>query len=189
MGVISPCSPDACKIFEKGIHNQLYRHVQKNNLLNSSQSGFRPAHSTSRALIDVTDYVLSNMDNGLLTGAVFLDLKKAFDMVDRDILLGKLRTFGVSGNELALFKDYVTGRQQHVSTACGTTLSALPVSHGVPQGSIMGPLLFIMYINDISICVRHSKLVLYADDTAILFPGKNTTVIQQALQNDMVSIQ
>ena len=175
------------KLFEKIVHKQLYLHLATNGLLSTNQSGFRPTHSTVTALIDVTDYILENIDRGLYTGAIFLDLKKAFDTVDVPNLLGKLSSLGVHGTEQLWFKSYLTDRNQCVSIG-GETSELNSVQYGVPQGSVLGPLLFIVYVNDIQEQVKQCKITLYADDTAIFFASKDVNQVQAALQEDMKNV-
>ena len=169
--------PVVMKIFERLIHNQLYAFLSTHNLLSSHQSGFRPKHSTVTTLTDVTDYILKNIDAGHFVGGVFIDLKKAFDTVNHKILLKKLASFGIAGLELDWFKSYLSDRKQ--ATKMGTTLSkSKGVSFGVPQGTILGPLLFTMYINDLPLTVSsETKITLYADDTAVFYASKDINEI------------
>ena len=179
--------PLCMKVFERLVHNQFHTHITTNNLLNHHQSGFRPKHSTTTALIDVTDHLYNQSQNGLIIGAIFLDLKKAFDTVNPVILQEKLRAIGVHGTELQWFDNYFTNRTQVVS-ANGAVSTTQPISCGVPQGSILGPLLFTLYVNDLSSVAVHGKVVLYADDTAIFVSGKNIEDIQGKLNSDLERI-
>ena len=111
------------------------------------------------------------MDKGMMTGVVFLDLKKAFDTVDHSILLNKLISFNLGINTRLWFKSYLEDRKQSVKNG-GIKSSYLPVTHGVPQGSILGPLLFILYINDLHTFLNECHISLYADDTALYTSAK-----------------
>ena len=178
--------PVLSKIIEHAVHDQLYSFLTDNNILNSCQSGFRRNHSTSTSLIDVSDYILQNMNQGLVTGALFLDLKKAFDTVNYDILLKKLHNYGVTGNTLNWFKSYLSGRMQAVNV--NSTLSDFKhVNIGIPQGSILGPLLFIIYVNSLPDCIN-CKCIMYADDTALLFKSADSTSLQSHMNDCMLKI-
>ena len=152
------------------MHTQLLEYFQAGNLLTESQSGFRPNHSTSTALISAVNLWLANMDAGKLNGSVFIDLKKAFDTVDHNILLRKLRCcYGVNGNALQLLKSYLTDRTQRCYVN-GVLSTEQDVSCGIPQGSILGPLLFIIYI-------RHTTPGMFADDTYITTAHEDISTI------------
>ena len=111
------------------------------------------------------------MDNGLLTGAVFIDLKKAFDTIDHHILLNKLQIYGVCDRTLLWFSSYLQGRSQRVEVD-KVLSSPLDIASGVPQGSILGHLLFILYVNDMPSCICFSQVLLYADDTVMFFAAE-----------------
>ena len=158
-------------------------------ILYEQQSGFRPRHSTTTALVDVRDYLLQNIEEGFLTGVLFLDLKGAFDSVSQQILIYKLSMYGFGENELNWFRDYFCDRQQCVKVS-GVTSDYRPVSRGVPQGSLLGPLLFSLFINDL--CELsfniNTKIVLYADDTAIFCKSRNPDVAGKILQKELIMI-
>ena len=152
---------------------QLYQYLVTNNLLTRKQFGFRKGPSTVSALTSFADEVLLNMEQGKLCGAVFLDLTKAFDTVDHGILLRKLSEISLCENSLQWFRSYITDRKQR--TCCENELSdELPVTHGVPQGSILGPLLFVIYINDLPSVLNACQASLYADDTVIYCYGSSS---------------
>ena len=176
--------PIIMKVFERTIHNQLSSYLNQTNLLYAYQSGFRSKFSTETALIDVTEYIINGFDSGELVGAIMLDLKKAFDTVDPDILTQKLQWFGVSNIPLSWFKDYLSDRNQLVQFKSELS-NERPIKCGVPQGSILGPLLFILYVNDLPKVCSKTKVILYADDTAILCRGKSIAQIQKTLNSEM----
>ena len=177
------------KVYESLIHHQLYNHLDTFNLLTPDQSGFRPGHSTQTCLIEVTNYLLQNMDDGMFTGAVFLDLKKAFDTIHYKTLLKKLSLFGVTGQELDWFTSYSSGSLQ-VCKNKDSLSETLPVCFGVHQGSILGPLLFTMYINDLPSQVNKdtSKICLYADDTAIFVRSQDVNEINRILSDEPAKV-
>jgi len=127
------------------------------------------------------------MDNGNLTGAVYLDLRKAFDTVDLESLLFKLQCLGIGGDELKWFDNYIKDRSQCVQHVTAIS-DKLPISCGVPQGSILGPTLFTLYVNDIVTCISHAKIVFYADDTILLFSGKTVDDIKSILNKDLQNV-
>ena len=184
--------PACMKIFEKFVHNQLYHFVTDYNLLSSNQSGFRAMHSTQTCLLEVTDYLLDNFNSGLYTGVVFLDLKKAFDTVHHKVLLNKLQSIGVQGSELNWFESYLSNRQQ--VTKIGDFMSSPAfVNFGVPQGSILGPLLFTLYINSLSSVITNSNAevtlyAMYADDTAIFVKGKSVSNINDIMNTEISKV-
>ena len=158
--------PVLSKVIERHIHDALYNYLTDNSLIYPRQSGFRKRHSTETALIRIIDELLFNLDDNKVCGLVLVDYCKAFDMVDHAILLDKLNAYGVDGSSLAWFKSYLSDRCQLVSLA-GTMSDMTTARHGVPQGSILGPLLFIVFINDLPLHVSSSDIDLYADDTTI----------------------
>ena len=141
--------PIISKVLEKVVFLQLYDYFDKNNLLYDSQYGFRKLHSTELASLEFTDKIINNLDQGKLPLAIFLDLSKAFDTIDHSILIHKLHYYGVKGTSLDWFKSYLYNRTQFVQyNDCNSSQSK--ITTGVPQGSILGPLLFIIYMNDIA---------------------------------------
>ncbi len=140
--------PILSKLLERFEHSSFSEYLEEHNLLTIAQSGFRRLHSTITSLLHVTDWWLMNIDKGLVTGVIFIDLRKAFETVDVNILLAKLPSFGITGMEHKWFKNYLSGRLLSVSVD-GHISNPLLVSIGVPRGSILGPLLFLLFLNDL----------------------------------------
>ena len=134
--------PVMAKVFERIIYDQLYAYLSDNNMITTYQSGFRSLHSTATALLEATNSWAYNIDGGNLNAVVFLDLKKAFDTVDHEILLSKLSTYGIHGNSLEWFKSYLDNPQQ-ICFVNGALCANCPLNCGVSQGTILGPLLFL----------------------------------------------
>ena len=149
------------KLFEK-----LYNYFHENQLFYASQYGFRKMHSTELAALELTDRILKDIDERNVSLAIFMDLSKAFDTLDHQILLTKLNFYGIGRLALDWFSSYLTGRKQYVEVD-GVKSGLLPLSTGVLQGSILGPLLFLIYMNDIPNANEDFKYILYADDTTL----------------------
>ena len=178
--------PTICKIIERSAHVQLCTYLEQDKLLSQSQFGFRQKRSTSTALVEFTDQILESMDKGRVTGAVFLDLRKAFDTVDHLILVNKLKSLGVAGKSLAWFRSYLSGRFQQ--TICNDAISPpAKITMGVPQGSILGPLLFLVYINGIQSVLQHSKMTMFADDMAFYCHESCPNDLQSKLNADLAA--
>ena len=168
------------KPLERHIASAYLQYLTSNNLLYSNQSAYRPHHSCETALLNITDNWLKAMDNSELVGAVFLDLSKAFDLVNHDTLLAKLAKYHTETNTLDWFRSYLTDRTQVVSVS-DVLSSPLNLEDGVPQGSILGPLLFSIYMNDLPLLLKNTEVDIYADDTTIWSSGTNCTDIQNTL--------
>ncbi|KAJ8017557.1 hypothetical protein HOLleu_44948 [Holothuria leucospilota] len=179
--------PIVSKIIERAVHKALYEYLSKNKLLCDNQSGFRPAHSCETALINMVDTWLENIDKGLYTGIILIDLSKAFDTVNHDILLNKLKVYGCSNHALTWFTSYLSDRKQSVQIK-NMLSKCSDIKIGVPQGSILGPLLFTLYINDLPNVLRYGRVDMYADDTTLSVSGGNINDIERKLTVDMAEI-
>ena len=160
--------PIFSKIFERLIYNQYMDYIEKNNILSDLQFGFQTNKSTEHAISTILSNINNASSNNKSSYCIFLDFAKAFDTVNHDILIEKLKFYGMNKLTLDLFTSYLTNRKQQVDIN-GTPSKMGKIKHGVPQGSILGPLLFLLYINDIAQSSDILKFFLFADDTTVFF--------------------
>ncbi|CAH2299605.1 Hypothetical predicted protein [Pelobates cultripes] len=179
--------PLLSKILEKCVHRHLCEYYQQFNYLTPDQSGFHQNHSTTTALLKVCNDIQAGMEQGALTRAIFLDFAKAFDTVDHDILLHKLKNSGIDDRSLTWFRSYVSDRLQYVSISDSDSLP-LPVTCGGPQGSILGPLLFTLFINLPNVC-KSSNVNMYADDTVIYASKSDLPELEAVLQDQFTEVE
>ena len=174
------------KLLEKIISVRTIKFLEKFNLLSENQFGFRAKFSTEYAVLDIYEKLLKNLSDKKSTCAIFLDLAKAFDSVSHDILLKKLRKYGIRGNVFKLFESYLSSRSQFVK--CGNTMSSLVnILFGVPQGSILGPLLFLIYINDLPHATNFF-VRLFADDTFLCAQENNLEKLQTTVNHELSKV-
>ena len=183
ISILSPFS----KIIERLIFNRLIIFLNENKILYDYQFGFRRNHSTELALVEISDQIYKSLDNSDFFFALYLDLSKAFDTVDHFILLEKLQYYGIKNNELKWFKSYLSNRTQRVDID-GTLSDPLLTICGVPQGSILGPLLFLLYINDLPNSSTKLNFRLFADDTKIYFSHSSLIEIQNLINTEIPKI-
>ena len=179
-------SAHTIKICERIIKGNLEEYFELNSLLNSNQHGFRKQRSCATQLLTHTSFILSNLVNGLDVDCVYIDYAKAFDKVDHSILLDKLKQYGISDKYLKWIQSFLSNRSQTVYNNGVYSYSA-PVLSGVPQGSVLGPLLFIIYINDLQDVIHGSEMLTFADDTKLV-TRINSVKDTENLQNNLNSI-
>ena len=172
------------KIFEKIIYDNLYSYIYKNNFITDKQSGYKRGDSTVKQLLSITNEIHKTFDEGKELRAVFLDISRAFDRVWHDGLLFKLSQIGIEGQALNIVKDFLKNREQRV-VIDGQSSDWAPITAGVPQGSILGPLLFLIYINDITEVIT-SDIRIFADDTFIFRTANSDST--RLLNDDLAKI-
>ena len=174
------------KILERIMYNRLYSFLVENNILYDKQFGFQNKHSTEHAILQLTNQILQSFSQDKFTIGVFIDLSKAFDTVDHTILLKKLSFYGVRNNNLKWFRSYLSKRKQYISTEQGDTEMGT-IKCGVPQGSILGPLLFLIFVNDLT---KSTSLdpIMFADDTNLFYSNKNIDTLFEIVNKELIKI-
>ena len=175
------------KVFEKIVYNKLLNFISDNNILYDHQYGFRKGRSTQQAIITLVDKVTKSQDIGDIVITLLIDLKKAFDTIDHRILLRKLYSYGIRGSMFKWMESYLTDRSQYV-VFDGKVSQTRGIKCGVPQGSILGPLLFIISVNDICNVSPMLFKILYADDTCVLISGNHLNNLIDRLNTELISL-
>ena len=175
------------RIFEKLVYTRMISFINTHNLLYNAQYGFRKSHSTQHAILDIVNSIQSNMDKGHFSCGIFIDLKKAFDTVNHDVLLNKLQHYGFRGTISDWFSSYLTNRKQ-TTDINGYISEQQLTTCGVPQGSVLGPLLFLIYMNDIQYSSTKFKFFLFADDTNILYADKHLRSLESVANAELTKV-
>ena len=175
------------KVLERIVHEQTIKFLDKHNNLYKFQSRFRKYHSTDFCLPYLTGKISKGFDSGLLTRMILTDLQKAFDTIDHNILLLKMPSLGFSREVIDWYKSYISSRKFHVNFHDKFSTSS-DLRCGVPQGSILGPLLFLLYINDMPQAAEDCDLFFYADDTCLFFQHKDLERIKEELMKNFSNI-
>lgn len=174
-------------VFEKILSVHINKFISKYNILSPHQHGFRPQKSTSSAVFTLTHLLNTALQQNKIAVVAYLDIRKAFDTVDHHILLNKINNLGLRGKIHNLLRSYLSNRKQQVILKNYTSTSQTVLT-GVPQGSVLGPMLFSLYINDFPATLRHSQALMYADDTALLFTGDSLLDIQDKINAELENV-
>ena len=182
--------PCFSKILKKLMYNRISNFIHKHSLLNDYQFGFRQKRSTNQALIVLLDKLTAALDNGDIVLGVFLDFSKAFDTVDHQILLNKMYMYGIRGIAFKWMESYLSNRRQFVLFKDVKSEYLMPLLHtcGVPQGSIMGQLLFLLYVNDIANVSTSLLPILFVDDTNVFLTGNNIDRIIEIMNGELNNV-
>lgn len=174
------------KLYETHINKQLTNFFNKSNVFYHNQFGFREKSSTDLAVINSVNEIINSMDQNYVNCSVFLDLSKAFNIVNHKVLLKKMEKYGVRGTPLNLIKNYLLNREQ-VTTVNNHTSKNLKINVGVPQGSCLGPLFFIIYINDMHLA-SNFKIKLFGDDACLSLNHKDSHTLENNVNNELIKI-
>ncbi|KAJ8047577.1 RNA-directed DNA polymerase from mobile element jockey [Holothuria leucospilota] len=179
--------PVFSKILERIVYTRLLNFLEKHGIIYEHQYGFLPKKSTSHALINFANKIIDAFENNKLSCGIFLDLSKAFDTLDHNILMYKLHHYGIRGIAYHWFNDYLSNRSQYVNISTVNS-HMCSITTGVPQGSILGPLLFLIYINDLPSVSSRLKFTLYADDTNISYEHTDIDLLLHYLNSEMIKV-
>ena len=174
------------KILEKLVHSQVLKYLLENQVINKNQFAFLPGKSTHEAIFKVVHSVYSSLNNRKLTGMILLDIAKAFNCISHDILYAKMASYGFDKTVIQWFRSYLH-RTQPV-TINNRLSTIIPVTHGIAQGTVLGPILFVLYINDIFKFTKYVKMSLFADDCVMYLSGSNWNVVHCRMQRDFDAI-
>ena len=179
--------PTFNKIFEKLMYRRVFDFLHKNDVIFEHQFGFQRNKSTNQAILDIYSNLIESIEKKKFSCCILLDFAKAFDTVDHQILLRKLEYYDIRGTALNWFKSYLCNRSQCVSID-GQLSDELKITHGVPQGSVLGPLLFLLYINDIPLSSNILNFRLFADDTSLLYSHNNLSILESIVNTELIKV-
>ena len=189
LGNYRPISVLPCfsKILEKIMYNRLYKHLKEKDILYKKQFGFQEKHSTEHAILQLIDQVNNSFERNQFTLGIFIDLSKAFDTVDRKILSSKLKNHGVRGNNLKWFESYLNNRKQFI--AYNNKYTSFEMTKcGVPQGSILEPLLFLIYVNDLNQVSNILDPKMFADDANFFYSHHQIKILSETVNCELKNI-
>ena len=179
--------PALSKVYERLVFNRLVHYLDKNEILHDQQFGFRRGYSTSMAIHALADQFYESAENNEFMLGLFIDLSRAFDTISHKILLDKLKHYGIRGIAWGWISDYLSNRKQFVTyNQCKSEMNNVNI--GVPQGSILGPLLFLLYVNDLPTISSHLNFIQFADDTSIFIKGKSILDISRTMSSEMRNV-
>ena len=174
------------KLLERIVHSQLMKYLTNNNILDNNQHGFRPGKSTSTAIFDMSEILFENWSKKKVSTCTFIDFSRAFDSLDHRILLSKLKLYGLDARSISFMESYIDNPYQ-CTKVNGYTSASLKLRYGTAQGSILGPLIFILYVNDLfKEVIEENTILMYADDTLLITEGQD---IQSSLEKESNCIE
>ena len=181
--------PCFSKILERLMYNRLYKYLKENNILHEKQFGFQSGYSTNDAIMQLVNKIFDSFEKEQFTLGVFIDLSKAFDTVDHSVLLKKLKLYGITEKNLAWFESYLSNRKQYIEIGENSKTDLKYVICGVPEGSILGPLLFLVYVNDLPNASRLLDPIMFADDINAYFNYKAIKHLFTVINKELVNIK